>query len=112
MAEFTYTPSYTTEIAYKPRVRVVEYGDGYSQRAVEGLNPISETWNLVFDIRSDADTDDILQFLADHVGLAFSWIPPGRSVPMRVMCNEWQRTFTTNGINGVRATFVQVFDLG
>lgn len=111
MAEFTFTPSYTTAVAFKPRVRIAEYGDGYSQRAVEGLNPISEVWELIFDIRQDSTTDDILLFLADHVGQAFMWTPPGRGLPIRVMCNEWQRTFTTNNLNGIRATFTQVFDL-
>lgn len=111
MAEFTFTPSYTTEVSYKPRVRIVEYGDGYSQRAIEGLNPISEVWNLVFDVRDDLTTSDVVQFLIDHTGLAFDWISPNRTLPIKVICNEWQRVYTTNGINGIRATFTQVFDL-
>ena len=40
-----------------------KFGDGYEQRAVDGINNLAETYTLTFKTRPKADIDDIVAFL-------------------------------------------------
>ena len=40
-----------------------KFGDGYEQRAVDGINNLNETYNLTFKTRLKAEIDDIVAFL-------------------------------------------------
>ena len=46
-----------------PRVLTAKFGDGYEQRAVDGINNLAETYTLTFKTRPKADIDDIVAFL-------------------------------------------------
>lgn len=45
-------PSYTSEVARDPRLIVNSFGDGYSQRAPDGINYTPLTYTLIFENRS------------------------------------------------------------
>ena len=47
----------------KHRVLTAKFGDGYEQRAVDGINNLNETYTLTFKTRPKADIDDIVAFL-------------------------------------------------
>lgn len=61
------------------RVRTAQFGDGYSQRAKDGLNNVYDTWPLTF-TGSEAEIAAIKAFL-DATGGAtnFYWTPPLRT---------------------------------
>lgn len=57
------TPDKQLSKASKPRVLTAKFGDGYEQRAVDGINNLAETYTLTFKTRPKADIDDIVAFL-------------------------------------------------
>lgn len=64
----------------KYRTIVVQFGDGYSQRAPDGINSKLESWNLVWQNVTTAERATILAAF-DAVGGwdHLTWTPPGGS---------------------------------
>lgn len=111
MATFIWTPDFGAKAAYKPRVRVASFGDGYEQRQGDGLNARSDTWDLTFQNREDLETSDILLFLETRAGVeAFDWIPPNESTSIRVVCREWSKSVDRYNLNSISAQFVRVYE--
>ncbi len=96
----------------KLRVSQAQFGDGYSQRFVDGLiNPESKTYNLKFSNRSNTEINAITSFLKSRSGYqAFDWIPPGDSTAVYVVCSRWDVTYVTNSIKSLNMTFEEVKD--
>ena len=46
----------------QPRVLSTAFGDGYSQRLIDGINPLKETINVSFSTRTAAEIDHIISF--------------------------------------------------
>ena len=46
-----------------PRVLTAKFGDGYEQRAVDGINNLEESYALTFKTREKTEIDDIVAFL-------------------------------------------------
>jgi phage-related protein len=76
MSDFTYRPSFTTSGTDEFKELVAEFGDGYKQTAPDGINPVREVWNLVFDPITTADIETIRAFFRARVGQTFTWTNP------------------------------------
>lgn len=110
MATFTYAPSFGITEQSEPRVRTVQYGDGYSQRLRYGLNTDRKTWQLRFDIRTDSETLGITNFLEARAGAeSFDWTPP-RGTAGKYICSTWNVEMVNYNNNTITATFVEVFE--
>lgn len=110
MATFSYTPDFGAQAAYKPRVRVTQFGDGYEQRVADGINVNAQVWNLQFNNRTNTEAGNIITFLATRNAIeAFDWTPPNEGTAIKVVCREWTKTVSRNNLNNVSATFQQVF---
>jgi phage-related protein len=108
MATFTFTPSNTSRLNREPRVLMVQYGDGYSQRTSDGLNANLRKWELVFRNIPDATAVSINSFLETEAGItAFDWTAPGDS-SRKWICRQWSRTYIDSGINDFAAVFEEV----
>jgi phage-related protein len=111
MATFTYTPDFAVRANYKPRVRVVAFGDGYEQRQADGINARADTWDLNFQNRTDTETAAILSFLNTRAGVeAFDWTPPTEATAIRVVCREWNKSMDRHDQNAITAQFVRVYE--
>ena len=82
MATFTYMPDWGATPELTPRVRSVQFGDGYSQDAPDGLNPILPTWKLNFTKRTQAEAQAIYSWLVAQNAhyTRFDWAAPGEGV--------------------------------
>lgn len=111
MATFTFIPSSTSRISKRPRKRKLQFGNGYSQRAGDGINNIEEKWGLVFSVRSNLDADKISDFLEARGGHeAFNWTPPGGS-SKKYLCELWTRTYSKAlDMNQISTTFERVYE--
>ena len=106
----THSKSYTTLIT--------QYGDGYIQRAVDGINTEVEVWSIVFDNLSASDYATMLSFL-DTVKMAgvMEWAPTSDGSP--VVTKKWiidPETDVTivnkaGQIYDVSLTLMRVYDL-
>lgn len=110
MATFTYTPSFTASEISSPRVRRVQFGDGYEQRLRFGLNTDPKSWRLTFANRTDTERENILTFLEARNGVEyFDWTPP-RGSAGKYVCSEWNLDMLNCNNNTITATFVEVFE--
>lgn len=106
------SPEYGTEMKMKARVLEMKFGDGYSQRAADGINPQETTFPLVFNNLSSSDANTILTFLEARGGYdAFSWTPPRTTTSLKWICREWSWKPEAGDLVTISATFERVFDL-
>lgn len=111
---FTWVPDYNgTGGEFEPKRKVAQFGNGYSQRAPDGLNNNPQMWNVAFLGRSySAEIDLIDAFLAALNGTDyFLWTPPRGGSQIKVICPKWSRRPTKGPYDDLTATFEQVFDL-
>ena len=108
---FAWTPDPDYSETTTPSVVEVSLGDGYEQRAPNGINPLKQSYDLVFSMREVAEAQAIEAFLRDAGGVdAFYYTPPDASVAVLVKCSEW-RIDRDNPIHRtISCTFVRVFE--
>jgi phage-related protein len=104
MATFTWLPSTGTSDDKKLRVIKAQFGDGYAQRARDGLNTSLAKWTVEFNNRTTAEADAIEAFLEAQYGTTpFDWAPPN-GTSHKFICDNWKRTehsFNQVSISGV-----------
>jgi len=106
---FGWIPSYASEVPIKPRLRTVNFGDGYRQQSPDGINNILLTQTLKFDGRNLAETTAILQFLtsmAGYTSFVFTALPPYNTNKL-FYCEEWSSTPVFNDNFSITAAFTE-----
>jgi len=105
------TPDFSLNKKSEPRVRSIQYGDGYSQRLRYGLNTSPKIWDLKWTAKNNTDANAIEAFLEARAGAeSFYWTPPAGTGAGRYICPNWNRELQYANINIINATFVQVFE--
>ena len=107
-------PSYGAQKTSAPKVHVVQFGDGYSQRLRFGLNQNPKVWNLRWNNLPEADSDTLEAFFnarADD-GASFDWEPLDESAgtTYKFVCMRWSKNISYRGRASVQAPFRQVFE--
>ena len=94
------------------RVLRAEFGDGYSQRAADGINSVRDTYAVSWEGLSRTDANTIDTFLRTHGGhTAFKWTPPGASASRNWLCSEWRVRHSSATLDAITATFVEDFSV-
>ncbi len=90
------------------RNKSAKFGDGYEQRAKDGINNRSESWPLTF-VGGQLKIMEIKGFLDARAGAdPFYWTPPlGAQALFR--CDSYQTSPLGAGIFSLTATFEQAF---
>ena len=112
----------------QPRVLTAQFGDGYSQRLIDGINPLQETINVSFKTREKAEIDHIISFFESKGGVtAFTFTvdqqyysSPGTSsetdvtssdeLALKVICSSWNKTHDYGDYWSATATFTRVYE--
>ncbi len=116
MAIYDWVESPGTARQVRPRVSATRFGDGYEERAPDGLHPISEVWSVQHRDIDDDVADAIEAFLAERISAtagqeSFEWWPPRAAAAIRVTCGEWSRTLGDEpDTSTISATFTQVHE--
>mgnify|MGYP003134745295 CR=1 FL=1 len=110
MATFpSITPTYGLTKSSSPTVRQTQFGDGYIQRTVFGLNQNLKTYNPTWRNISETDADTISDFLDARAGSeSFDWTPPGESSASKFLCQSWSKSIPYNNRATIQATFKEV----
>lgn len=134
-------PDYGLTKQSAPKLRKVQFGDGYEARIRFGLNQNPKTWNITWNNLTNAETLQVETFLdarADD-GEAFYWRPSdggpvtflltedsdfllaeddskfidddSLSPVYKWICETWDKTMNVYNRNTITATFRQVYDL-
>lgn len=112
MAAFpSYKPTYSINKKSEPKIRAVQFGDGYQQRLTFGLQQNPKKYDLEF-ILKDADADIVEAFLDARAldAASFTWTPPDGATPLKWICPNWTREFMGPDANRIQGTFTQVFE--
>lgn len=110
MTTFTYTPDFGATKKLQPKVNSISFGNGYEQRARNGLNTNPQTWDLSFSNRTDTEAEAIDAFLTARGGVeSFDWTPYNESAG-KYVCKEWSKSIDGFNRNAIQATFLQVFE--
>lgn len=64
-------------------MKVAKFGDGYSQRALDGLNYQERTATLVWPALTQAQFDEINDWFDDHSAEAFDYAIPPEDTELR-----------------------------
>jgi phage-related protein len=111
LSEFTYVPQYATSLEVAPKILKAQFGDGYTQRSVDGINTQGQKWNLNFSNTEHADLIAIIAFMAVRGGYtSFTWTPPD-GTEISVVCEKWGRSIIDFSTSGYNLVFEEVFDL-
>lgn len=94
----------------EPKVRVAQFGSGYSQRSVFGINQNPKNYSMTFRV-SEAESDTIESFLDARGGAeSFDYTPPGEPSSKKFICRSWSKTLPFPGRAEISATFEEVFE--
>lgn len=96
-----------------PRVIRYKFGDGYTQRVGDGINPVLVDWSLVWTTLSPTDKGTIETFLLGKGGVtAFYWTSPLDSTPHKYTCGRWLFQPHAGAYYTGTAEFTEEADLG
>ncbi len=105
-------PSYGSSTDKQFRILENNFGDGYTQRAGDGLNNGKSTWSLTWENADASVVETFKAFLDARKGYeSFTWTPPNEIVALKWICRTYSATPVATGISNFTATFEQVFDL-
>lgn len=93
-----------------PRTLKIDFGDGYNQRAADGINTNPEVWQLKWDL-TGTNATTLIAFFKTHGGhTSFDWTPPRETTSQKFIVNEWN--VVPYGEQGavITATIEQVYD--
>ena len=110
MSIFTWLPSYSGssgDTSFK--TRAAQFGDGYSQRVVDGVNNIQRTWQVSFDLPED-QMNEIDAFLRATKGVeSFTWTPPEGPIGKWIVPEGFSRVPVGFASTNISATFKEIF---
>lgn len=110
MATFNWIASWGASLTVKPSIQVTRYGEGYEQRAGQGMNVLPRKWSVTFSVVPDT-AEEIEQFLTNLQGVgSFDWLPPTGQSGKFVCDDGWSRVIDTPGQHTISAVFREVFE--
>jgi phage-related protein len=105
-------PSFPLQRKRQPRTLFNEFGDGYVQRAADGINSNRLTIELTWGLLTTAQRNELNSFFTARNGHeSFDWTLPDTSETLKFICQNWSDSFIEPGLYSMQATFMQVFDV-
>jgi len=100
----------------KPRVLRANFGDGYSQRAGDGINLLEETWSVEWENLDSTEVVALETQLEDARGVdAITWTPHGESTAKKFTISQWDINPKVGNVGVVwigSAILTREYDLG
>jgi len=94
------------------KVIATGYGNGYSQRAPDGINTSIGSWDVSWENITATEFSTVTTALETAKGADyFTWQAPGDSVTKRWVVSKYSKQAMSGDIYTVSATLTQVFDL-
>ncbi len=107
------TPSRGSRAGVEARVLKAQFGDGYAQRAPDGLNHLTKTYEFELRAAPAADLNTVLNFLVARGGREpFTFQPQGYAAAVKWVCERWSEPEWISPTHGsLSATFIRDFSL-
>lgn len=105
-------PSFGTSKSVEMKTAESAFGDNYTQRAGDGLNPEQRKFNAEWKALDIDDADAIEAFFLAHLGYkAFLWKGPRDGATRLYRCKKWSRDNVSALVDSIRAEIELVHDL-
>jgi phage-related protein len=72
------------------RLHIAQFGDGYQQRALDGINALNRKWSLTWGSREAADINAMVAYLEAEKGSAFPFLEEQTGTTYTVYCDAWR----------------------
>lgn len=103
--------SYGTDMSMDVRVKRVDFGDGYSQRSLDGLNAVRQQWRLVWERIPDAQAEELRLFFKSLGAGVVDWTPFNQPLPLKWSASGFTSKPVAYIISTASVTLTQEFDL-
>lgn len=87
-----FCPQPNFSVENEPRRKVHQFGDGYQQRRVDGLNPLSRKYSLTFKLKPKQAVILDRFFVTHSAVTAFYFREPHQDRLIKVVCPKWTKT--------------------
>lgn len=105
-------PSYGTDMSEEPRIRKVQYGDGYSQRSNDGLNAVRQRWTVVWAGIKRTEAETLRLFFKGEKGTGIiTWTPFDQSEELKFTAGAFRSTPASANTTDCSVILTQEFDL-
>lgn len=84
-----WVPDVPTDRADTWRLKVAKFGDGYSQRTLDGINPLDKQWSVSFVNRTAECINEMVDYLESQKAAAFNYLEQQTGIMYRVFCDSW-----------------------
>ena len=110
LGEFIWNPSYPVEFPLEPKSKIIQFGDGYSQRSAGQINNNLLVIDMTFEGRDTAEATAILHFLDQKKGVeAFYFTPPQPfATKSKFICKTWNPTVQFYNTYNIKVRFEEV----
>jgi len=71
------------------RQRIAQFGDGYQQRTLDGINPLNRSWSVRYEMKPASVIADMETYLEAQQGHAFDFQDPATGEIFKVVCDQW-----------------------
>ena len=71
------------------RLRVAQFGDGYAQRTLDGINALNRKWQVTFENREADVINAMVVYFETQKGSAFQFKEPQTGLLYEVWCDIW-----------------------
>lgn len=112
----TFTPPSAPDVGasgnHKFRILKAQFGDAYSQRAADGINPLDSDYNFSWTLESEADVATMKTFMDARGGHeAFLYTIPNAASSSKFTCEQYSEIWEDGALKGFSATLKRVYDL-
>jgi phage-related protein len=112
----TFTPPSAPDVSssgsHKFRTLKAQFGDAYSQRAADGINPLESDYNFTWTKGTVANFNSMKAFMDARGGYqAFNYTIPGAASPSKFICEQYGEIWEEGALKGFSATLKRVYDL-
>jgi|TARA_R100000479_G_C6341826_1_gene185629 phage-related protein len=97
----------------KPKIHMMDFGDGYSQRIADGINNLQQTMQVSFSTRPKAEIDDLVAFFESLGGVnkfEMTIDDTNGNETIKVLCQEWSQTWAFDNFYSLQATFIRCYE--
>jgi phage-related protein len=107
---FRWEPSYGSQVVGQPRIKKIQFGDAYVQRAADGINNNLIVLDLSFNELKKDSARAICHFLHERCGKeSFIFTPPEPYDKAKFfICESWTMPWNFYDNMSIRAQFVEV----
>jgi phage-related protein len=98
--------------SHQPKTLKADFGDGYGQRAADGLNNDPLTRQLTWTNLTTNEASYMDNFMIARNGVqSFFWQSSDDPTALAYVCEQWEADHVAFGVYTFTATFRQVFDI-